>query len=91
MERVIHSAMVAENTDVFQNILTLYAPLHSTVVDMTFGRGMFWKRVQRPDLKIVKCDISYLKSLIEYYPDTKINFGLQKMYKRLLLAYIDKK
>lgn len=65
---IVHSAKISENTDVFSDILLLYAPQRSTVIDMTFGRGMFWKRVNRPDINRITCDVAFGE------PDYKCDF-----------------
>lgn len=39
------SAHVATNDTVFPRILDLHVPLGSTVADVTYGSGVFWKRV----------------------------------------------
>lgn len=67
-DSIVHSARISENTEVFADILKLYAPQGSIVLDMTFGRGMFWKRVDRSDIKRLTCDLAFGE------PDFKCDF-----------------
>lgn len=42
---VIMSAYVATNEEVFPKILALHVPAGSIIADVTYGKGVFWKRV----------------------------------------------
>jgi hypothetical protein len=42
---VIVSAYVAPNEEVFPKILALHVPAGSVIADVTYGKGVFWKRV----------------------------------------------
>lgn len=42
---VVHSAYVGDNAELFRSILHLHVPLGSKIADVTFGKGVFWKRV----------------------------------------------
>ena len=42
---LVFSAYVDNNADVFPHILNLYVPAGSTVADVTFGKGVFWRNV----------------------------------------------
>lgn len=42
---VLVSAHVGNNEDLFPEILDLHVPAGSRVADVTFGKGVFWKRV----------------------------------------------
>lgn len=44
---VTMSAYVAGNEDVFPKILALHVPSGSVVADVTWGKGVFWKRVPK--------------------------------------------
>ena len=44
---LVHSAYQDTNDLVFPKILELYVPEGSRIADVTFGRGVFWKRVDR--------------------------------------------
>jgi len=51
------SAHVAMNEDVFPKILELHVPPGSTVADITYGTGIFWKNVPRGTYKLLATDI----------------------------------
>ena len=55
---LIFSASVGTNDLVFPQILSLYVEPGSTVADVTFGRGVFWKRVQKDAYNLLATDIS---------------------------------
>src|SRR5579864_2250101 len=42
---LIFSAALGNNADMFPSILSLYVSPRSTVADVTFGKGVFWKNV----------------------------------------------
>ena len=44
-EELIVSAHVAGNAEVFPKVLDLHVPVGSTVADVTYGKGVFWKDV----------------------------------------------
>jgi hypothetical protein len=41
------SAYVGNNDEVFPRILNLYVPEGSTVADVTYGKGVFWRRIPK--------------------------------------------
>ena len=43
--KAILSAHVANNADVFPQILELHVPIGAVIADVTFGSGVFWKNV----------------------------------------------
>jgi len=43
----ILTAKVGDNSDLFPDILALYMPPPALILDMTYGRGVFWKKVER--------------------------------------------
>jgi hypothetical protein len=43
---LIFSAHRATNDEIFPQILSLYVPVGSTVADVTYGKGVFWKKVE---------------------------------------------
>ncbi len=55
--RPLLSAHVATNADVFPGILKLHVPVGSTVADVTFGIGTFWKDVPPSAYKVLATDI----------------------------------
>lgn len=54
---VVTSAHTGDNSDIFPKILELHVPKGSTVADVTFGKGVFWKKVNPDDYKLVRSDI----------------------------------
>ena len=54
---LIFSASVGTNADLFPGILALYVPTGSTVADVTFGKGIFWKNIPSEAFKILKSDL----------------------------------
>ena len=55
---VITSAHVGGNADVFPQILRLHVPPDSTVADVTWGKGVFWQKVDRELYDVRATDIS---------------------------------
>jgi len=54
---LILSAHVAGNAEVFQHVLDLHVPLGSTVADVTYGKGTFWKNVPQDSYVVQASDI----------------------------------
>jgi tRNA G10 N-methylase Trm11 len=46
------------NADLFPDILELYVPKGSMILDATYGRGVFWRKVKQDDYKLIKNDIN---------------------------------
>lgn len=44
---LVFSAYVRNNEDIFPLILDLYVPAGSEIADVTYGRGVFWKKVDQ--------------------------------------------
>jgi len=55
---VILSAAVGGNADVFPDILRLHVPDGSVIADVTYGNGVFWKKVDKGKYIIRSTDIS---------------------------------
>lgn len=55
---LVHSAHQGRNDEVFPKILMLYVPAGSTVADVTYGRGVFWKKVEKANYHILPTDLS---------------------------------
>lgn len=51
------SAHVGGNAEVFKSILDLHVPKGSTVADVTFGLGAFWKKVPAGSYELLPSDI----------------------------------
>ncbi len=54
---LILSARVGGNADIFPDILKLHVPPGSTVADVTYGKGVFWRDVD-DDYHVVASDIA---------------------------------
>lgn len=55
---LIFSAYHAGNDEVLPRILSLYVPAGSSVADVTFGRGIFWKQVPQGRYELHASDLS---------------------------------
>ena len=55
---VLHSAHVGGNEDVFPEILKLHVAPGSIVADVTWGQGVFWKKVPKRIYELRASDIS---------------------------------
>ncbi len=47
------------NADIFPSILKLYVPASTTVADVTFGNGVFWKNVKPESYKLLATDVKH--------------------------------
>jgi len=54
---LVFSAYIEGNEDVFPKILQLHVPLGSTVADVTYGSGIFWKKVPSGAYNLLATDI----------------------------------
>lgn len=54
---LVLSAHSATNDKVFPEILKLHVPVGSTVADVTYGLGVFWKEVPREKYKLLATDL----------------------------------
>lgn len=54
---LIHSAHEGSNSDLFPNILELYVPKGSTIADVTYGKGVFWKKVEIHEYNLLATDL----------------------------------
>lgn len=55
---VVVSAHVSDNSDVFPVVLGLHVPIGSKVADVTYGGGVFWRKVPRCDYELLTSDIA---------------------------------
>ncbi|MDC9591289.1 DNA methyltransferase [Xenorhabdus sp. XENO-10] len=55
---VIMSAHMSGNMDIFPHILDLHVPDGSVIADVTFGGGVFWKKVDLSRYKLLATDLS---------------------------------
>lgn len=54
---VVMSAHVCDNSTIFPEILSIHLPKGSSVADITYGRGVFWKNVPNSDYKLFASDL----------------------------------
>lgn len=54
---IIRSAHTGFNEDVFPQVLALHVPVGSMVADVTYGKGIFWKKVPEGAYKLLASDI----------------------------------
>jgi hypothetical protein len=54
---VVLSAYVNGNAEVFPQILSLHVPEGSTIADVTWGKGVFWKKVPEASYKLLPSDL----------------------------------
>lgn len=55
---LVLSSYVGLNADVFPSLLELYVKKGAVVADVTYGKGAFWKKVHRPDIKLLATDLA---------------------------------
>jgi tRNA G10 N-methylase Trm11 len=58
MSDYVCTAKVGHNDEQFPDILKLYVPKGSTVADVTWGRGIFWKQVNAYDYTLIRNDLN---------------------------------
>jgi len=54
---LILSAHTADNDDVFPHVLQLHVPRGATVADVTYGTGVFWRKVPKDAYKLKATDL----------------------------------
>lgn len=54
---LVFSAYVRNNEEIFPLILSLYVPIGAEIADVTYGKGVFWKKVNRQDYNLHFSDI----------------------------------
>lgn len=54
---LILSATVGNNDVLFPEILKLHVPENSVVADVTYGKGAFWKRVDKSKYTLLPTDL----------------------------------
>ncbi len=54
---LVHSAMNGTNDLLFPQILSLYVQLGGTVADVTYGKGVFWRRVPEGAYRLLTTDL----------------------------------
>jgi len=54
---LVFSAYVGTNAEVFPKVLSLYVPEGATVADVTYGKGIFWKAVDKSKYHLLATDL----------------------------------
>ena len=54
---LVFSAYVRNNEEIFTLILSLYVPVGAEIADVTYGKGVFWKKVNQADYILHFSDI----------------------------------
>lgn len=52
-----YSALVGTNADIFPTILDIYLKDGSTIADVTYGKGVFWRNVDLTKYKLLATDL----------------------------------
>ncbi|MBQ0727090.1 MAG: hypothetical protein KBT77_07065 [Thalassolituus oleivorans] len=55
---LVLSAYTDGNENVFPHVLDLHVPKGSRVADVTWGRGVFWKKVPKDEYQVIGTDIA---------------------------------
>src|SRR5262245_66206586 len=55
---LVFSSYAGTNDEVFPFVLSLYVQPGSTVADVTFGNGVFWRKVPRDSFNLLPTDLS---------------------------------
>ena len=55
---VVLSAHAGGNADLFPQVLALHLPEGATVADVTYGQGVFWKKVPPDRYRVLKTDLA---------------------------------
>jgi hypothetical protein len=56
--QLVFSSQQGTNDEVFPDILSLYVAPGSTIADITYGKGVFWKKVDRKAYRLKTSDLS---------------------------------
>lgn len=54
---LVFTTHVGDNSELFPEVLRLYVPKGSTVADVTYGRGVFWKNIAPGDYRLLASDL----------------------------------
>ena len=56
---IITSAIIGENSDLIPKIMELYVPEGSVIIDVTYGKGVFWKNIDLSKYKFIGTDLQF--------------------------------
>jgi tRNA G10 N-methylase Trm11 len=54
---LVVSSYIGKNEQLFPIVLGLYVPKGSTVADVTYGKGVFWRKVNKKEYTLLKSDL----------------------------------
>src|SRR5580658_8520252 len=54
---LVLSCYACDNSEIFPKILDLHVPRGSLVADVTYGKGVFWRRVPAEDYQLKPSDL----------------------------------
>lgn len=54
---LVFSSHIGDNAPIFKEILDLFVPVGSTIADVTWGKGAFWKQVDQQQYKVLGTDL----------------------------------
>ena len=55
---LVFSASIGSSDEIFPDILSLYVAPNSTVADVTYGKGVFWRKVPGGTFDLLTSDLS---------------------------------
>lgn len=55
---LVLSSAVGGNDEVFPNVLKLYVAKGSVVADVTYGKGVFWRKIKKDDYELLATDLT---------------------------------
>lgn len=55
---LVFSAHIGTNDEVFPHVISLFVEPGSTVADVTYGKGVFWRRVPKDAYRLLQSDLS---------------------------------
>jgi len=55
--RLVFTALRGSNADLFPRVMSLYAAPGSTVADVTFGKGVFWRKIPEGTYRLLATDL----------------------------------
>lgn len=69
---MILSAMAGSNADFFPSVLSIYAKPNDRILDMTYGKGVFWSKVDRSVYRLTTNDLVMPADTSLDFRDTKM-------------------
>ena len=55
---LVVSAYVGNNAEIFPNVLRLHVPEGSKIADVTYGKGVFWRKIRKEKYDFHPSDIA---------------------------------